>query len=140
LTRSNLIPAMVEHFETDRIVTYGEEVRRQLFDQVDAAVTPDTPVVVISVRSGVASRRAAKSHTGAFMSDNRVLQAACDATGALLGIGTWRRQTPNRRDSRCWRPAPSSRHAWPGNSPPARALRIPSMPLASTTSTGFSTS
>jgi acetate---CoA ligase (ADP-forming) len=77
---AELVTAFGEHPETEAIAVYAEDVRDgRAF--VDAAAAAGKPVVLLTVGASEASARAARSHTGALVSDGAVVAAAARAAG-----------------------------------------------------------
>jgi len=74
------VTAFGEHPETEAIAVYAEDFRDgRAF--VDAAAAAGKPVVLLTVGASEASARAARSHTGALVSDGAVVAAAARAAG-----------------------------------------------------------
>ncbi|MHB1930519.1 MAG: acetate--CoA ligase family protein, partial [Acidimicrobiales bacterium] len=65
------------------VAIYCEDVRdgRRFLRAAEAVVEAGKPVVMISVGGGGAAARAARSHTGAMVSGERSIDAACRAAG-----------------------------------------------------------
>ncbi|HEX5556246.1 MAG TPA: acetate--CoA ligase family protein [Gaiellales bacterium] len=77
---AELVTAFGEHPETRAIAVYAEDFRDgRAF--VDAAAAAGKPVVLLTVGASEASVRAARSHTGALVSDGAVVAAAARAAG-----------------------------------------------------------
>ncbi len=77
---AELVAAFGEHPETEAIAVYAEDFRDgRAF--VDAAAAAGKPVVLLTVGASEASVRAARSHTGALVSDGAVVAAAARAAG-----------------------------------------------------------
>ncbi|HEX5249888.1 MAG TPA: acetate--CoA ligase family protein, partial [Gaiellales bacterium] len=77
---AELVTAFAEHPVTDVIAVYAEDFRDgRAF--VDAAAAAGKPVVLLTVGASEASARAARSHTGALVSDTAVVAAAARAAG-----------------------------------------------------------
>jgi acetate---CoA ligase (ADP-forming) len=77
---AELVTAFGEHPETEAIAVYAEDFRDgRAF--VDAAAAAGKPVVLLTVGASEASARAARSHTGALVSDGAVVAAAARAAG-----------------------------------------------------------
>ena len=77
---AELVTAFGEHPETEAIAVYAEDFRDgRAF--VDAAAAAGKPVVLLTVGASEASARAARSHTGALVSDRAVVAAAARAAG-----------------------------------------------------------
>jgi len=78
---AELVAAFAEHPVTEVIAVYAEDFRDgRAF--VDAAAAARKPVVLLTVGASEASARAARSHTGALVSDTAVVAAAARAAGA----------------------------------------------------------
>jgi acyl-CoA synthetase (NDP forming) len=86
VTIADLVTSFAEHELTDVIAVYCEDVGdgRALFEAVHQSVSQGTPVVILAPAAVDSARRAARSHTGAMLSDRRVIEAACQASGAVL--------------------------------------------------------
>ncbi len=67
----------------DAVAVYCEDVRdgRRFLRAAEATARSGKPVVMISVGGGGAAERAARSHTGAMVSGERSIDAACRAAG-----------------------------------------------------------
>jgi acyl-CoA synthetase (NDP forming) len=77
---AELVAAFGEHPETQAIAVYVEDFRDgRAF--VDAAAAAGKPVVLLTVGASEASARAARSHTGALVSEGAVVAAAARAAG-----------------------------------------------------------
>jgi acyl-CoA synthetase (NDP forming) len=77
---AELVAAFGEHPQTQAIAVYAEDFRDgRAF--VDAAAAAGKPVVLLTVGASEASARAARSHTGALVSDGAVVAAAARAAG-----------------------------------------------------------
>src|SRR6185503_5376235 len=77
---AELVTAFAEHPITEVIAVYAEDSRDgRAF--VDAAAAAGKPVVLLTVGASEASARAARSHTGALVSDTAVVAAAARAAG-----------------------------------------------------------
>ncbi|HXD72021.1 MAG TPA: acetate--CoA ligase family protein [Gaiellales bacterium] len=77
---AELVAAFAEHPITEVIAVYAEDFRDgRAF--VDAAAAAGKPVVLLTVGASEASARAARSHTGALVSDTAVVAAAARAAG-----------------------------------------------------------
>jgi acetate---CoA ligase (ADP-forming) len=77
---AELVNAFGVHPETRAIAVYAEDFRDgRAF--VDAAAAAGKPVVLLTVGASEASARAARSHTGALVSDGAVVAAAARAAG-----------------------------------------------------------
>lgn len=83
---ADLVGSLADHAETDAIAIYCEDVGdgRALFSEIERAVDGGTPVVILAPAADPAASRAARSHTGAMLSDRGVTTAACRASGAVL--------------------------------------------------------
>jgi acyl-CoA synthetase (NDP forming) len=80
---AELVTAFAAHSQTEVIAVYAEDFRDgRAF--VDAAAGAGKPVVLLTVGASEASARAARSHTGALVSDATVVAAAARAAGAHL--------------------------------------------------------
>jgi acyl-CoA synthetase (NDP forming) len=78
---AELVTALAEHAQTEVIAVYAEDFRDgRAF--VDATAAAGKPVVILTVGASEASARAARSHTGALVSDGAVVAAAARAAGA----------------------------------------------------------
>jgi acetate---CoA ligase (ADP-forming) len=82
---SELIPALADHDRTRVIALYVEDFRdgRALATQANAAVAAGKPVILLTVGTSPAGARAARSHTGALVSDTAAVDAACLASGMI---------------------------------------------------------
>lgn len=91
LTTADLVHSYVTHDPTELIAVYCEDFARgrDFVDAAAAAVEAGKPVVVLTVGASTASRRGAVSHTGALTTDSSVIDAACEAAGAVR-VGTLR--------------------------------------------------
>jgi acyl-CoA synthetase (NDP forming) len=85
LDARELIDAFLDHEPTRAIALYVEDFRdgRALATAAQAAVAAGKPVILLTVGGTTASARAAKSHTGALVSDRVAIDAACQASGML---------------------------------------------------------
>jgi len=80
---AELVTAFAAHPQTEVIAVYAEDFRDgRAF--VDAAAAAGKPVVLLTVGASEASARAARSHTGALVTDAAVVAAAARAAGAHL--------------------------------------------------------
>lgn len=80
---TELVAALGEHERTRVIGVYCEDfLDGRAF--VEAARTAGKPVVLLTVGSTAAGRRAARSHTGALTSGREAVEAACRAGGIHL--------------------------------------------------------
>jgi acyl-CoA synthetase (NDP forming) len=86
VTIAELVTSMADHDGTDVIAIYCEDVRdgQALFTAIEGAVASGTPVVILAPGASASASRAARSHTGAMLSDRRIIEAACRAAGAVL--------------------------------------------------------
>ncbi len=85
VTLPDLLLHLAEHDATRAIAVYVEDVADgRAFVEAARAATRRKPVVVLAAGTSEAGRRGAASHTGALVSDQAVLRAACEAAGALL--------------------------------------------------------
>jgi len=78
-----LVSSYAAHEPTRLIAVYAEDFRdgRGFVDVVAAC---GKPVVLLTVGRSAAGQRAARSHTGALVSDLAVVEAACRAAGATV--------------------------------------------------------
>ncbi len=83
LDLAELVASYAVHEPSRLIAIYAEDFRDGR-DFLQAAAEADKPVVLITVGGSEASRRAAKSHTGAMVSQHDVVSAACRAAGVHL--------------------------------------------------------
>jgi acyl-CoA synthetase (NDP forming) len=80
---AELVADFASHEASDMIAIYVEDFRDgRAF--VDAAAACSKPVILLTVGRSDASVRAARSHTGALVSDLAVVEAACRAAGVRL--------------------------------------------------------
>jgi acyl-CoA synthetase (NDP forming) len=85
VTLSDLLEHLAEHEGSKAIAVYVEDVADgRAFVAAARAAGRKKPVVVLAAGTSEAGRRGAASHTGALVSDQAVLHAACQAAGALL--------------------------------------------------------
>jgi acetate---CoA ligase (ADP-forming) len=78
-----LVGSYATHDQTRLIAVYAEDFRDgRAF--VDAVAACGKPVLLLTVGRSAAGRRAARSHTGALVSDLAVVEAACRAAGATV--------------------------------------------------------
>lgn len=86
LTAAELLDEFREHPPTKLIALYLEDFRdgRAFARSARAAVEVGKPVVLMTAGGSPAGARAARSHTGALVSDRRVVEAACRAAGIVL--------------------------------------------------------
>ena len=83
LDLAELVTSFSQHDGTELIAVYAEDFRDgRAF--VDACAAAGKPVLVLTVGRSAASTRAAASHTGALVSNTRVVEAACRAAGAHI--------------------------------------------------------
>jgi acetate---CoA ligase (ADP-forming) len=83
LEAAELVGALAEHEPTRLIALYLEDFRdgRAFARAAAAATAAGKPVVLLAGGRSDASARAARSHTGALVSDLRAIEAACAAAG-----------------------------------------------------------
>lgn len=83
LEAAELVEALAEHEPTRVIALYCEDFRdgRAFASAAHAAVEAGKPVILLTVGRSEASVRAARSHTGALVSDLAAVDAACRAAG-----------------------------------------------------------
>ncbi|MGN6379632.1 MAG: acetate--CoA ligase family protein, partial [Gaiellales bacterium] len=80
---AELVTDFAAHDASELIAVYAEDFRDgRAF--VDAAASCGKPVILLTVGRSDASVRAARSHTGALVSDLAVVEAACRAAGVRL--------------------------------------------------------
>jgi acetate---CoA ligase (ADP-forming) len=80
LEAAELVEAFAEHEPTLAIALYCEDFRDgRVFAR--AAAAAGKPVLLLTVGASEASARAARSHTGALVSDTAAIDAACRAAG-----------------------------------------------------------
>ena len=86
LIAADLVRACAGHAGTRVIALYVEDFRdaRDFAAACSDAVAGGTPVVLLTVGRSAAGARAAFEHTGARVSDDRTVRAACDAAGIHL--------------------------------------------------------
>ncbi len=85
VTLPDLLEHLAQHEPTRAIAVYVEDVADgRAFVAAARAAARKKPVVVLAAGTSEAGRRGAASHTGALVSDQAVLRAACAAAGALL--------------------------------------------------------
>jgi acyl-CoA synthetase (NDP forming) len=83
LDLAELVASYADHTATDLVAIYVEDFRDgRAF--VDAAAGAGKPVVLITVGRSDAGARAAASHTGALVSSQTTVEAACRAAGVHL--------------------------------------------------------
>ena len=85
LIGADVVAACVDDPETRVIAVYAEDFvdGRAFVRAATAARDAGCPVVVLSPGGNAAGARAARSHTGALASDDAVVEAACEASGAF---------------------------------------------------------
>ena len=85
LEAAELLTAFAEHEPTRVIALYCEDFRdgRAFARAAEAAVAAGKPVVLLAVGRSEATARAARSHTGALVSDTAAVDAACRAAGVF---------------------------------------------------------
>jgi acetate---CoA ligase (ADP-forming) len=85
VTLPDLLTHLAAHEPTRAIAVYVEDVADgRAFVEAAREAASRKPVVVLAAGGSEAGRRGAASHTGALVSDQAVLRAACEAAGALL--------------------------------------------------------
>jgi acetate---CoA ligase (ADP-forming) len=85
VTLPDLLTHLAAHEATRAIAVYVEDVADgRAFVEAAREAAARKPVVVLAAGTSEAGRRGAASHTGALVSDQAVLRAACEAAGALL--------------------------------------------------------
>ena len=89
LEAAELVAAFVKHPGTRVIGVYCEDFRdgRDFARTAQAAVEAGKPVLLLAGGSSAAGVRAARSHTGALVSDSVAIDAACRAAG-LIRVAT----------------------------------------------------
>jgi acyl-CoA synthetase (NDP forming) len=82
---SDLVAAYADHAATAVIAVYCEDFKdgRRFTAAAAAAARRGKPVVLLAVGASRAAQRGARSHTGSLTSDSAVVDAACDAAGAV---------------------------------------------------------
>jgi acyl-CoA synthetase (NDP forming) len=82
---SDLVAAYADHAATAVIAVYCEDFKdgRRFAAAAAAAARGGKPVVLLAVGASRAAQRGARSHTGSLTSDSAVVDAACDAAGAV---------------------------------------------------------
>lgn len=82
---AELVTALAEHEATRLIALYCEDFRdgRAFAEAARAAGEAGKPVLLITVGASAASAAAARSHTGALVSDLAAVEAACRAAGIV---------------------------------------------------------
>jgi acetate---CoA ligase (ADP-forming) len=83
---ADFVRDLTVHEATQLIALYCEDFRdgRDFAEAAYAAVVAGKPVVLLTVGSSNAGARAARSHTGALVSDRVAVEAACRAAGIEL--------------------------------------------------------
>jgi acyl-CoA synthetase (NDP forming) len=91
LDATELITSFTEHAETKVIAVYAEEFRdgRELAAAALHALEAGKPVILLTVGSSKAGARAARSHTGAMVSESVAVDAACRASGMYRVNSPW---------------------------------------------------
>ncbi|MEO9176953.1 MAG: acetate--CoA ligase family protein [Gaiellales bacterium] len=85
VTLPDLLEHLAGHDATRAIAVYVEDVADgRAFVEAAREAASRKPLVVLAAGTSEAGRRGAASHTGALVSDQAVLRAACEAAGALL--------------------------------------------------------
>ncbi len=82
---ADLVDDFVRSETTEVIAVYCEDFRngRRFLDAAAAAREAGKPVVLLAVGASQAAARAARSHTGALVSGERSIEAACRAAGIV---------------------------------------------------------
>lgn len=82
---ADLLPAFADDPATSVVAVYAEDFRdgRAFARAGRAAVLAGTPVVLLAAGASEAGARAARSHTGAMVSDLAAVDAACRAAGIV---------------------------------------------------------
>ena len=85
LTATDLVEVFAEDAATRVLAVYAEDFRdgRAFARAGQAAVEAGTPVVLLAAGASEAGARAARSHTGALVSDLAAVDAACRAAGIV---------------------------------------------------------
>ena len=85
LVAADFLDELAGHERTRAIALYIEDFRdgRAFVAAAARASAAGTPVILLTGGVSQASARAALSHTGALVSDERAIEAACDATGIV---------------------------------------------------------
>jgi acetate---CoA ligase (ADP-forming) len=85
LDATDLLQSLAAHARTRLIAVYVEDFRdgRGFARAARAAVAAGKPVVLMTAGRSPAGARAARSHTGALVSDARAVEAACRAAGIV---------------------------------------------------------
>ncbi|MBA2643033.1 MAG: acetate--CoA ligase family protein [Actinobacteria bacterium] len=85
LVAADLLDELAAHEPSRAIALYLEDFRdgRAFVAAAARAVAAGTPVILLSGGVTAASAQAARSHTGALVSDVRAVRAACDAAGIV---------------------------------------------------------
>ena len=83
LEAGELVRSLIEHEQTRVIALYCEDFRdgRAFARAAQEAVEAGKPVLLLTVGAGEVSAQAARSHTGALVSDATAVEAACRAAG-----------------------------------------------------------
>jgi acetate---CoA ligase (ADP-forming) len=83
LEAGELVSSLVDHEPTRVIALYCEDFRdgRAFARAAQEAVEAGKPVLLLTVGAGEVSAQAARSHTGALVSDAKAVEAACRAAG-----------------------------------------------------------
>jgi acyl-CoA synthetase (NDP forming) len=85
LEAADLVRSFAAHDETRLIAVYCEDFRdgRAFAQACKDAIESGTPVLLLTVGASEPSARAARSHTGALVSDLAAVDAACRAAGVI---------------------------------------------------------
>jgi acyl-CoA synthetase (NDP forming) len=85
LDTTALIDAFRQHDDTQVIAVYVEDFRdgRRFAQAAESAVRGGKPVILLTVGQSRAAARAARSHTGALVSESIAVDAACRASGMV---------------------------------------------------------
>jgi acyl-CoA synthetase (NDP forming) len=85
LEAADLVDAFVQDSNTRVIAAYVEDFRdgRGFARAAEAGARAGTPVVLLAPGGSEAAARAARSHTGALVSDSAAIEAACRAAGIV---------------------------------------------------------
>lgn len=85
LEAAELVDAFRQHADTQVIAVYLEDFRdgRDFARAAGAAVGDGKAVVLLTVGESTAGARAARSHTGALVSESAAIDAACRASGMI---------------------------------------------------------
>jgi acyl-CoA synthetase (NDP forming) len=86
LDAADFVRDLTAHEPTRLIALYCEDFKngREFAEAAHAAVASGKPVVLLTVGASEAGARAARSHTGALVSDRVAVEAACGAAGIDL--------------------------------------------------------